>query len=251
MYHELTSEGRPLCRRDKGYARYCLPELTFRSQLAWLRTQGYEGWTVSQALYASRTHEAGVAITFDDGCETDLLDAAPALLDAGFNATFFIVSTWVGRPGYLSRGQLRELRACGFEIGAHSRTHVYLTDQRPALLQSEIAGSKGEIEQLLGESVKHFSCPGGRWSPAVADAARDAGFQTVSTSRIGTVNPLSDRFSLPRVAIVDGMRNREFEAVCRGRTPWLREAESTLLAGAKRLMGNSLYEKMREAVLSR
>ena len=40
-----------------------------------------------------------MTITFDDGCETDLLVAAPILRQAGFNATFFI--TW-GRLGKLA-----------------------------------------------------------------------------------------------------------------------------------------------------
>jgi peptidoglycan/xylan/chitin deacetylase (PgdA/CDA1 family) len=249
MYHELGMAGRPLCRAEEGYARYCISDATFRAQLAWLRSNGYQGRNVSQALDAGPHATANVAITFDDGCETDLLAAAPSIHEVGFSATFFVVSTWIGRPGHLSSRQLRELLAGGFEIGAHSRTHAYLPDLAFAALRSEVAQSKDEIEQMLGGPVKHFSCPGGRWSPAVRLAAKDAGFRTVSTSRPGLVTSGSGRFRLPRTAILDGMSLRDFAALCRGEGQWVLKTRSQLLEGAKRLMGNRLYEQVRAAVL--
>ena len=251
MYHELVVDGRPLCGSDEGYTRYCVAEKTFNRQLNWLQAHGYQGWSLSQALDHSSNPNAGVAITFDDGCETDALYAAPRLNEMGFSATFFVVTNWIGRSGYLSRRQVRELRGAGFEIGAHSRSHRYLTDLDPDALRAEITECKNELEQLLGEGVDHFSCPGGRWSRAVSTVARDAGFRTVSTSRPGSVTESSDSFCLPRTAIVDGLSIHEFERICRGDRQWLGIARSGLLSGAKRLMGNSLYEKFRGAVLSR
>ena len=67
-----------------------------------------------------------VCITFDDGCETDLLAAAPILKEFGFGATFYITVGFLGKPGYLSEAQVRNLSALGFEIGCHSLTHPYL-----------------------------------------------------------------------------------------------------------------------------
>lgn len=250
MYHELVVAGRSLCRVEEGYARYCITDTALAAQLAWLRAQSIRGCNVSQALEFG-TDASGVGITFDDGCETDLLFAAPRLLDARCNATFFIVTTWIGQRGYLSLPQLRELHALGFEVGAHSRTHAYLPDLDAASLRSEIAESKDELEQAIGERIEHFSCPGGRWSREVGEVARDAGFRTVSTSRPGMITGAADRFCLPRTAILGGMQTTEFARVCQGNRQWLREANSALLSGAKRVMGNSLYENVRRVVLNR
>ena len=250
MYHELVVAGRPLCRAEEGYARYCITDAALASQLAWLRTQGIRGCNISQTLELDANTPA-VGITFDDGCETDLLFAAPRLLDARCDATFFIVTSWIGQRGYLTFLQLRELRALGFELGAHSRTHAFLPDLDAASLRSEIVQCKDELEQGIGERIAHFSCPGGRWSPQVSEVAREAGFRTVSTSRPGMVMSATDRFRLPRTAILAGMQATDFARICHGNRQWLREANSALLSGAKRVMGNSLYENVRRAVLSR
>ena len=250
MYHELAVAGRSLCRAEEGYARYCITDAALAAQLAWLHAEGIRGCNITQTL-ALDANASAVGITFDDGCETDLLFAAPRLLEAQFDATFFIVTTWIGQPGYLSLAQLRELRALGFELGAHSRTHAFLPDLDAASLRSEIAQCKDELEQSIGERIEHFSCPGGRWSPEVSSVAREAGFRTVSTSRPGMVTGAADRFRLPRTAILEGMQAADFARICHGNRQWLREANSALLSGAKRVMGNSLYENVRRAVLSR
>ena len=250
MYHELADKGRPLCRPDEGYRRYCVEASTFGDHLGWLASNGLRGASVSQAMDASGAGR-GVAITFDDGCETDLIAAAPRLAEAGFGATFFVVSGWVGRAGFLAKSQLRELHALGFEIGAHSRSHAYLPDLPARAMREEIEGSKAELEDLVGERVDHFSCPGGRWSPAVADVAREAGFRSVSTSRLGLVTASSDPFSLPRTAILDGMTMVDFSRICRGQGLWTRQARSQVLAAFKRVLGNSLYERARSAALRR
>jgi len=75
MYHELELPGRRLCQSEEGYVRYVVSLETFRSQLKVLRDAGLTGISVSQMLDGKR----GVAITFDDGCETDVLAAAPLL----------------------------------------------------------------------------------------------------------------------------------------------------------------------------
>ncbi len=250
MYHELVVAGRSLCRVEEGYARYCIPETALGAQLAWLQAQGIRGCNISQALELDANAPA-VGITFDDGCETDLLYAAPRLLDAQLSATFFIVTTWVGQRGYLSLHQLRELRALGFELGAHSRTHAFLPELDGASLWSEIAQCKDEIEQWIGERVEHFSCPGGRWSGEVSAVAREAGYRTVSTSRAGMLTSGADKFCLPRTAILSGMQATEFAGICHGDRQWLREAQTALLSGAKRVMGNSLYENVRRVALNR
>src|ERR1041384_2350901 len=128
MYHELELPERALCQSDPGYVRYVLKADDFRQQIAHLRAEDMRGVSVGEAWSKTDEQGARVVITFDDGCETDLIVAAPVLKEAGFNATFYVTVEHLGRRGYLSVGQLRELSESGFEIGSHSLTHSYLHD---------------------------------------------------------------------------------------------------------------------------
>src|SRR5215475_7142825 len=86
MYHEIELADRPLCRSEAGYIRYAIPLDEFRSQIASIRELALAEVSVTEALQFSRP---AVAITVDDGCETDLLTVAPVLAEFGFGATFY------------------------------------------------------------------------------------------------------------------------------------------------------------------
>jgi peptidoglycan/xylan/chitin deacetylase (PgdA/CDA1 family) len=248
MYHELQIPGRTLCSSDPGYTRYALSEAEFREQVRDLGQQGYCGISVNEALEFSGA--PCVAIPFDDGAETDFLAAAPILRQAGFKATFYVTCGWLGKPGFLSVSQVRELSHQGFEIGSHSMTHAYLTDLDDRGLQREIVESKSRLEDILGKPVHHFSCPGGRHDHRVAKVARAAGYRTVATSRNCANSPNTDPFALGRVAILAGLPVTRFAAICSGKAlPWLC-LQSTLQNTAKQLLGNSLYDRMRTLLLN-
>ncbi len=252
MYHEVERPGHPPAGADPGYVRYVLEESRFAAQLAWMAAAGLQGVSVGQARAAGLDTPGHVVLTFDDGCESDWSVAAPRLLDRRYGATFYVVSRWVGRrPGFLSGAQLRELSAAGFEVGSHSATHAFLTELNEAGLQREIAGSKHELEDILGRAVTQFSCPGGRWSRRVARVAHETGYETVATSRVGANGRSSDLYALARCAVLRDTREDTFEAFCRGAElvgPLLRDRA---LAAAKVVLGDRLYARLRNAALRR
>jgi peptidoglycan/xylan/chitin deacetylase (PgdA/CDA1 family) len=250
MYHEIERPGRPTCGRQPGYLRYVVPEANFLAQLDHLRAEGVQGLSVGTALSGRPAGQRAVAITFDDGCETDLLVAAPLLQERGFGATFYVVAGFVGQAGFLTGPQVRRLAESGFEIGCHSMTHPYLTDLDEVRMGVEIVEAKDRLEQLTGRPVAHFSCPGGRWDGRVARLARESGYASVATSRVGANGPADDRYCLARVAVQRGTGVADFDGVCRGRL-WRRRLKEGILASAKRFVGNTLYEKLRTAVLGR
>ena len=86
MYHELELPGRATVQSDPGYMRYVLGECDFRTQMQFLKQQSWRGMSVGEALTFPK--QPGVAITFDDGCETDFLAAASILEQTGFGGTF-------------------------------------------------------------------------------------------------------------------------------------------------------------------
>jgi len=251
MYHELETAGRPLCEEGAGYARYVVGAEDFKQHLSLLRSAGLRGVSVGEALKDTEGDAVTgrVCVTFDDGCETDLLLAAPLLKDAGFDATFYVTVGHLNRRGYMTESQLRELSDAGFDIGSHSLTHVYLHDLDDGRVREEVAGSKGRLEQLTGRRVAHFSCPGGRWDARVARFAREAGYGSVATSAVGVNARASDPFRLSRVAVTRGTTAGEVLRVSRGEGLAARRARVAVLDVAKRVLGNSIYERLRTAAL--
>ncbi len=249
MYHELKRSNRELCSGAPGYIRYAVAERDFHCQLDLLKSRGFQAVNVSQA-FALGDCKSSVVITFDDGCETDLAVAVPALRQSGFNATFYVVSGFVGKSGYLSAPQLRGIVDQGFEIGCHSRTHVNLTHLDAAGLQAEIVVAKAELEAIIGCRVKHFSCPGGFWSRRAAQVASDAGFVTMATSRIGGNSASTDPYRLARVAMYRDVTLPQFEKICFGKGILGRRSIQSFLNGAKMLVGESAYRRIRTTILN-
>jgi polysaccharide biosynthesis protein PslH len=250
MYHELERPGHALCQNEPGYLRYVLRKGEFQIQLALLSEHGFRGLNVSQDRGGSHADQA-VVVTFDDGCETDLTVAAPLLLSRGFNATFYLVTGFIGRQGYLSAIQARELAEMGFEIGCHSRTHAYLAGLSEKELEIEVVEAKDRLEQLVGRRVYHLSCPGGRWSSKVARVALQAGYRTVATSRIGTNSAHSNPFCLSRVAVLRGLPSADFLRLSRGRGLALQRFAQSVRLTAQRVLGDSRYDWLRGAWLGR
>lgn len=247
MYHELSLPGRGTCRPEPGYTRYVVPAADFRSHMKRLADEGWRGRSVTQSLQS--VDGKNVCITFDDGCETDLLSAAPLLRELGFGATSYVTVNFLNKPGYMTQTQVRELHALGVEIGCHALTHSYLTDVDDVQLREETAGAKDRLEQITGVPVDHFSCPGGRWDTGVANAVRRASFRTMATSVTGLNFATTDRFRLNRVAILDGISSDQLLRICRGEGLQLTQLKERTRAAVRRIMGNHAYDSIRDLVL--
>lgn len=246
MYHELEVPGRPLCQAEPGYVRYVLHASEFQSQVHSIKNAGWRGVNVNEAL---RYQPDSVAITFDDGSETDLVCAAPILQELGFGATFYITTGFIGKQGYLNHSQLQELSRMGFEIGCHSMTHSYLTDLNAKEMTREVVEAKSQLEHLIGRPVEHFSCPGGRHNRRVSDVARHAGYRTVATSRLLANSLSSDPFALGRVPMMRSTSLAEFENLCRGKGLWRMDLLVRLRGAAGEILGNTVYDRLRNALL--
>ena len=246
MYHELEQPGKPMLLADPGYVRYVVSQKTFALQMHRLQELGFTGMSVGDAL-SNTAVDGAVAVSFDDGCETDLTVAAPILREAGIGATFYVSSALIGQPGYLSAAQLSSLAALGFKIGCHGASHRFLTDITDRDLAAETAGAKDALEGLLGRPVEHFSCPGGRWDARVLQAVRGAGFRSMATSEPGAMRATTG--VIRRNAVLRHTTDAEFARLCRGRrtlAEWLRQKS---LKGAKRILGTTAYERTRELLL--
>jgi peptidoglycan/xylan/chitin deacetylase (PgdA/CDA1 family) len=158
-----------------------------------------------------------LAITFDDGYRDNFVNARPVLEQLSLPATFFAVSDWVGtavvpwwdreagvRHAFMSWDEIRILRDGGFDIGAHTRTHVDLGRVSGETAWEEIAGARLELERRLGCSIDLFAYPYGRrhnLASANRQLVKAAGFRCCCSCYGGTAAAGTDPFDLPRVAI--------------------------------------------------
>jgi peptidoglycan/xylan/chitin deacetylase (PgdA/CDA1 family) len=210
MYHNLgvPPQGarlRNLYVRTNAFAR----------QMFLLRLLGYRGLSMSAAMPYLRGEKKGrvVAITFDDGYVDTLEQALPILQKNGFSATCYFISQRTGqyndwdaaslnvRKSLMNDAQVRAWHAAGMEVGAHSRTHPRLTGCTDAELQDEIAGSKADLEALIGEPVTQFCYPYGDLDERVVAATRQAGYDAATTVQRGRARVGDDAMLLRRVLV--------------------------------------------------
>ena len=167
--------------------------------------------------HAGRDMRGTLSITFDDGYLDNFQVAAPILQRLGMPATFFVTTGFVGteviapwdvdlprQPGWMSWDNLRALTAQGFEIGAHTDTHIDMGSAQLENVRAELQVSRDRIFQELGISPSLFAYPFGdlcHISESARQLVRDVGF-TCCVSSYGGVNSLAaNPFHLKRIPI--------------------------------------------------
>jgi peptidoglycan/xylan/chitin deacetylase (PgdA/CDA1 family) len=85
-------------------------------------------------------------------------------------------------PRTLDWAELREMQRGGITIGSHTKSHVSLPAETPAVGEEELTGSKRRLEEQLGERVRHFAYPGGQFTRPIIDAVASAGYEFAYTA---------------------------------------------------------------------
>jgi peptidoglycan/xylan/chitin deacetylase (PgdA/CDA1 family) len=127
-----------------------------------------------------------VRITFDDGNSSDVEHALPALREWGLRATFFIVASRIGTPGFLDAGAVRELKAAAMAVGCHGMRHRRWAGLDERSLREELVDARTMIEAVVGCPVLEAACPFGSYDRQALRRLRDAGYHRVYTSDRGT-----------------------------------------------------------------
>lgn len=184
-----------------------------RRQLTLLRRLGFRFVPLTELTRRVVADEpvAGLAaVTFDDALAGVARHGVPVLRDLEVPATLFTVSTlwgrpprwWAGSDRTMTQAELLESRANGLEIAVHTRTHPSLpslTERGSGTeLREEVAGSRAELEDLVGEPIDVFAYPFGHHDAAVRDEVQAAGFIAAYTFLNGRVTGGEDRLRLPR-----------------------------------------------------
>jgi peptidoglycan/xylan/chitin deacetylase (PgdA/CDA1 family) len=126
--------------------------------------------------------EPNIRLMFDDGNRSDIEVALPQLLERRLTATFFIIADRIGRPGYLTTPDLRELVAHGMTIGSHGLRHRAWRGLPDDELSRELITARGLIQHATEGVVDVAACPFGAYDRRVVRRLRSAGYRHVFTS---------------------------------------------------------------------
>lgn len=126
----------------------------------------------------------------------------PAARDAAVSAVQAACGESLPNDLMMRSEQVLALRRAGMQIGAHTRSHPILTRLAPEAAADEIAGSKRDLEALLGEPVSLFAYPNGKpgtdYAAEHVEMARRAGFAGAVSTAPGAASAAGDLFQLPR-----------------------------------------------------
>jgi peptidoglycan/xylan/chitin deacetylase (PgdA/CDA1 family) len=106
------------------------------------------------------------------------------------------------------------------EYGAHTRFHPILPTCTDAEAEEEVAGSKADLEGLLGIQCRHFAYPNGLYGERELELVRRAGFDSARTTDVGWVGRRTDPYRLPIVSVADDASVTELAAELAG-LKWL------------------------------
>ncbi len=251
MYHDV---GGTRAVRSGGPEHFRVPVPAFERQLDQIRDLGWTACSVAEALRPAARRR--VAVSFDDGDAGQVAHAFPALAARDMTATFFVTTSWVGRPGFVSWDQLREMKAAGMSVQSHSHTHPFLSELDASALREELRASKGALDEALEQATDSIALPGGDFPRhRLRYVLEAAGYRVVATSRWGTnraAGPAAAGVRLVRRCTVRGEPSRDaFRRVLQG-DRWLaarRRLRESALGAMRSALGPTRYTRWRRRFL--
>jgi peptidoglycan/xylan/chitin deacetylase (PgdA/CDA1 family) len=250
MYHDVTP-GAEASGGGKVY--FSVSASRFERQLDLIRDAGMRGCSIADAIANPGTPR--VAISFDDGDLGQAVRGFPALAARGMTATFFVTTSWIGKPSYASWAQLREMRAAGMAIESHTHSHPFLSELDASALRDELTRSRDLIDEHLDQHTTQLAFPGGDAPKRELRAMlSEAGYAVIGTSRWG-VNTDGESGSpryIARCTVRGETDDAAFMAIASANR-WLatkKRARETVLRVARTAIGPSRYAKLRRGFLN-
>jgi peptidoglycan/xylan/chitin deacetylase (PgdA/CDA1 family) len=203
-----------------AYGELWVPPATFSRDVEALVHAGYHATTLGAVWRA--WHRRGpmprhpIVLSFDDGYQSQSTHARRTLDRVRWPGVLDLAVRNVGIAGGLSRLEIRAMMRDGWEIDAHTITHVDLTTVDPARLSHEVAGSRAWLHRAFGVPVDFFCYPAGRYDDAVKAAVHAAGYEGATTEDAGIASRRDDPYALPRVRVTPEMSAAGLVALLRG-----------------------------------
>jgi peptidoglycan/xylan/chitin deacetylase (PgdA/CDA1 family) len=201
MYHYVENVKDPL---DTTRKMLNINPVVFEYQLKTIKDSGYTTYYVKEVAEAlngyRKLQEKSIVLTFDDGYEDFYTYALPLLQKYRVKATYYVINNLIGKKGYITETQLKEIRDSGLvEIGAHTMNHVYLKGMSKEAQRREILESKEGLEKMLGIRVSTFAYPFGAFDDNAISVVKEGLFSAAVSVIPGNVHSQNERYFLYRI----------------------------------------------------
>ena len=183
-----------------------------------------------------------VAITFDDGYYDNYVNVYSYAKKYRLPFAIFVASGYIGKEmligdvplKMLGWRELTEMSRDNVTIGAHTVTHVDLQRVDISEATSQIAKSKADIEEGIGQPICFFAYPFGEYDDTLAHLLKSAGFMAgFKTYPDGLIVQGNNPFLLNRVEINSSVNFTMFKAKLTLAAEWYRAIERTRVAVCK------------------
>lgn len=198
-YHMVQQED------PKDAYAYNVPVEDFQQQLDYLQEQGYTTISIRDYLRAKKgllqLPEKPIILTFDDGYESNYKELLPILEERGLKATIFMVTNDIGKDGYLSWQQLKDMEKRGIEIGSHTANHLPLTGMSLDEAREEVKLSKLLMEWNGMKTIYTLSYPNGKYTTDLEQMLKEEEYLAAVTGDAGLNTFDTDPYQLQRINI--------------------------------------------------
>lgn len=201
------------------YPELWVPPGRFAQDMRALARAGYHATTLDAVWRAWHGHGTmprhPIVVSFDDGYQSQATVARRTLDRLAWPGVLNLVVKNLGIKGGLSRREVSAMIGDGWEVDAHTLTHVDLTAVDAVRLRHEVAGSRHWLRHAFGAPVDFFCYPAGRYNPGVEAAVRAAGYAAATTTNLAVATRRDDPYALPRVRVTPTMTGDDLVALLR------------------------------------
>ncbi|ALW83696.1 hypothetical protein AUC43_00395 [Hymenobacter sedentarius] len=214
MYHKIPDA--PLETKHKIY----VTKENFEKHLAYFQKQKLTPITFADYLKFANGElplaqfpARPIILTFDDGYTDNYTNLLPLMQQYGYRGVMYLLGDFEVRHNQwdlaadpteprseiMDLAQKRAFVAAGWEIGAHTMSHLRLTTLPPSEAAQEIQRSKAELEATLQTQIVSFAYPYGDSNDTVKKAVREAGFTLGVSTDTGGMHLEDDRMQVFRI----------------------------------------------------
>ena len=116
-------------------------------------------------------------------------------------ATIFMVTNDIGKDGYLSWQQLKDMEKRGIEIGSHTANHLPLTGMSLDEAREEVKLSKLLMEWNGMKTIYTLSYPNGKYTTDLEQMLKEEEYLAAVTGDAGLNTFDTDPYQLQRINI--------------------------------------------------
>ena len=236
-----------MARKPDGNRRqfYTITAQQFEWQLNTLAEMGFVPLSPDELLQPTRRADRGFVLSFDDGTLDHYEVALPILSRHKCSAIFFVPTAKVGRAGYVTESQMRELSQAGQKIGFHGHEHQRMDVLCEEDIRVQFEISSQLIQNATGTEPLFFAPPGGYFNQRLRSIALESGVRAIRTMHWG-YNRHMDLSALQCIPLNRYVSHRQFRQIAAFRNRVLLYTSKQII---KRFVPLAAYESLRRRLL--